>query len=647
MDSDSHSSAEDRRTTPAIRPRRGRRLLVLLALAAAATGTVWSAYAWYRNRSASPPIAPPSLVPRFLNTRLGVAYVGSPRCGECHAAEAATYAEHPMGRSVSPASRMLPTQDEAERSFEASGLRYAVERRDEQVWHRELLPRGGAAPAVEIAAETTFAIGSGRQGQSFLINREGRFFQSPISWFVHANTWNLSPGFARHNQHFSRTIGESCLFCHANEAHGKADTINQFEPEPLRLEAIGCERCHGPGALHVAAHDNGAHGLGVDRTIVNPRRLTPQLREAVCEQCHLQGEARIVRAGTSLWNYRPGLALDNFVSVFVRPPRRAGNHKAVSHVEQMHQSRCFQASAGKMGCISCHDPHVLPSERERVAWYRGRCLNCHRESSCRLSLDERHRRTSTDSCIDCHMPRGDSSNIAHTSITDHRIVRRPAPATADDDADLSLVPFHSGMVGGGDAASRRDLGLALVEMTDRADSEARRRQLAVQACNLLKPAIERQPGDVAALEALGQALWKDKRPRPALDSLDQALQRAPRRELALQSAALVALELNETERSIAYWKRLLELNPYTWQSHAYYGQALALRREWSAASDACRAALRLNPFESRTRMLRIDCLIHQGERQRARAEFETLLALRPSPPAELRRWFDELMNGGR
>ncbi len=631
----------------AARAGRGR-WLIRLTFAVLILGAAWSAYAWYRSLSAIPNTPPPpSLRSPFLNTQPGIAYVGSARCGQCHPAEATTYAEHPMGRSVSRANRMLPAQLKAAASFEASGLHYAVQRRGERVLHRETLPAAGKAPTLESSAEVAFAIGSGRQGQSFVINRDGRFFQSPISWYVHSNTWKLSPNYAQRNQHFNRPIAESCLFCHCNEAHLEADTLNQFETAPRLMESIGCERCHGPGELHVAAHEGGAGERGTDHTIVNPRLLSPQLREAVCEQCHLQGEARIVRPGASMWSYRPGLPLDQFLSVFVPAPNGHGNRKAVSHVEQMHQSRCFKSSDGRMGCVSCHDPHALPAEDERVAWYRGRCLTCHKETDCALAVDERRHHTPADSCIDCHMPRGDSSNIAHSSITDHRIVRRPVRATAEvTSGERPLVRFHSGSSDDG-VAGRRDLALALAEVGERSNSESQRRVYARPIYTLLAPTLERQPDDVAAWEARGQALWWDKRPREALESLEKALQRAPRREMSLRTAGLVTLELNETERSIAYWDRLLDIDPYTWQGYAFRAQAFALRKQWDRASADCIAALRLNPFEPRVRMLLIDCLVQQGRQQRARDELEILLALRSSPPEEIRKWFEELIRAGR
>jgi len=631
---------------PASRPADARRLRQALLLAAGvvvAGAAVWAAQGWWRRDSVPPAGAPlTGFTSPFLNARPDVGYVGSARCAGCHRAQASTYAEHPMGRSVSPPDRWLAGQDRAAPSFEASGLSYAVGRTADGAVHKESARGDDGRVRAEVAVPIAFALGSGRQGQSFLVNREGYLFQSPVSWYSRDGTWRLSPGYERINQHFTRYVTQECLFCHADGGRAEPDAMNRYRPG-LRLEPIGCERCHGPGALHVAAREGGTDPAGEDLTIVNPDRLAPPLREAVCEQCHLQGEARVVARGRSLFDYRPGLPLQEFVSVYIRPPGEAGARKAVSHVEQMHASRCFRAADGQMGCTTCHDPHALPAAPQRVGWYRSRCLTCHQEASCALPAHERRRQNPADSCVDCHMPRGDGSNIAHSAITDHRIPRhadRPAhSALSRDPSAMDLVAFSPGGASG--AGDPRDLGLALVEVAGRPAAEPLRRAVARRARDLLRGAVERAPDDLPALEGLGIALWQDKAPREALATLEQVLERAPRREPALEQAARATMELGDGERSLAYWRRLVEVNPHSAEGRAFLAQALAHRAQWAAAVDECRAALRLDPFEHRARMLLIDCLLRVGDAEGARAEYDTLLACRPPDPDRLRRWFDQ------
>jgi predicted CXXCH cytochrome family protein len=310
-------------------------------------------------------------------------------------------------------------------------------------------------------------------------------------------------------------------------------------------------------------------------------------------------------------------------------------------------SRCFRASRDKLGCVSCHDPHVLPSARLRVAWYRGRCLGCHPDTSCTLPPDERHRQNPDDSCIDCHMPRRDTSDVAHTAITDHRIVRPlDAGAAGRGPADFSVVPFHSNLLGVGTDSDPRDLGLTLAEMLNSPLPEPQWRRIARQACALLGPAVDSAPDDVAALEKLGVALGKDNHLREALAALGKALEQAPRHERTLRKAALVALELKDYEGSASYWQRLLAINPHTWDAHGFFAQTLAFRGQLTLAVDECREALRLNPFQGQTRMLLIDCLMRLGEEKQARAELDTLLALYPLETGRVRRWFAELPHRG-
>ena len=99
--------------------------------------------------------------------------------------------------------------------------------------------------------------------------------QSPIAWYAQQGRWDLAPGYRGQNLHFDRPILAGCLFCHTNRfefAEGRPPTFHGL--------SIGCERCHGPGALH----DGRAKGADeVDLTIVNPADLAPALRDAVCE----------------------------------------------------------------------------------------------------------------------------------------------------------------------------------------------------------------------------------------------------------------------------------------------------------------------------------------------------------------------------
>ena len=101
--------------------------------------------------------------------------------------------------------------------------------------------------------------------------------------------------------------------------------------------------------------------------------------------------------------FGPACALGQFWSIFVHAHEPGQEDKAVNHVEQLHLSRCFQASAGKLGCLSCHDPHVAVGPDRRIAHYRTRCLTCHQQHGCSLppGLAGRRRQTIAASPATC------------------------------------------------------------------------------------------------------------------------------------------------------------------------------------------------------------------------------------------------------
>jgi hypothetical protein len=328
-----------------------------------------------------------------------------------------------MGRSASPPAEVLP--DATGRVFEVGDLAYSVERRDGRVFHRETKrDAAGGTPAVT-EAEVRLVVGSGTRGYSFLVQRGDGLFQSPIAWYAQERKWDLPPGYREQNLHFERPITTGCLFCHTNRVE-----VAKGRPPVFHGLAIGCERCHGPGALHAGRAERaggGGRGGGEDRTIVNPAKLEPALREAVCEQCHFQGTERVERPGHSAFDYRPGLPLGQFLLVLTSRADPGQRARAVGHVEEMRLSRCFRESGGRLGCISCHDPHERPEPTERVTFYRERCLACHADRGCRLPEAERLARSPDDDCTSCHMPPYPTSNVAHTALTNHTVPVHRAP----------------------------------------------------------------------------------------------------------------------------------------------------------------------------------------------------------------------------
>jgi hypothetical protein len=549
-----------------------------------------------------------------------------------------------MGRSLAPVAEEAARPGYPPASgnpFEALGLQFLVERRGDQVIHREVARDRERRPLVTTESAVGYAVGSGTHARSYLIRDGAVLTQSPITWYTQRNVWDLSPGFKDIPDRFERPVIPGCLFCHANQVEPDPDALSSYRDPIFRGLAIGCERCHGPGALHVRARQAGEPAADPDLTIVNPARLEPALREAVCEQCHLGGRERVLRRGRGPFDFRPGLPLGAFWRVLVLPPDAAQRNRVAGHVEQMHASRCFQASAGKLGCVSCHDPHAKPHPQDREGYFRGRCLECHQTKGCTEPLARRREVTRGDDCTVCHMPRGET-NIGHVSLTDHRVPRRPEPGgVAEPPLPGRLVPFGRDRVDPDDAELLRDLAVGLIA---RARTRPAFRAEASRAfLPVLEGAVRSHPDDLAAREGLAAALAWQGRPDLALAACDAALAVAPRREQALSDAGFISRNLGLPDRSLDYWRRALAVNPSSSRYRFEVAALLAQRGEWEAAAAECRRVLARNGGHQGTRLVLVQYYLHHGMRPQARGELEAILAFDPPNAAVLRQRFEELL----
>jgi predicted CXXCH cytochrome family protein len=577
----------------------------------------------------------------WLNTRPGVKYLGDAECARCHADIAETYRRHPMGRSLAPialAPAVGPDRRAATTTFEAGGSVFTIDRRGGREIHRETVRDGGRVLA-QVEGEVTYSVGSGARSISYLVEHDGRLFLSPITWYTQKQRWDLSPGYEKASPHFDRPIDPDCLFCHSNRVQPVALTANRYQDSIFIGHAIGCERCHGPGELHARRQELSG---GRDLTIVNPRHLDPVLRGNICEQCHLVGDRRVDRLGRDAFDYRPGLPLTEF---FVDHGLATDEgQKLVGQVQQMRASRCFRASEGRLGCMSCHDPHEVPDPEEKVAYFRGKCLACHAEKGCKLPEPDRLAGNRKDYCAGCHMPMATAVDAIHIAVRDHRILREPeagSPAPRpggslfplvrlDGDVDPERVKFPD-----------RELAIAVTSEGTKLPNTPQMRKVGRLVISALDKAVAEHPDDLEALRMKAQALAFTGRHAEALRIADALLKSTPSYELLLDDYTSYAIDLKDFRTALEPSRRAVALNPWS----AAYRERLAFVsmqcQDWDGALREAREALRLDPFLTFARMFLVQCLLHDKDMKAAGDEFATLVKLHEDQRESLEQWLAE------
>lgn len=592
-----------------------------------------------------PPPDPRVVFPTpFRNVRPGVRYVGDAACAACHPGITQTYHAHPMGRSAEWVGRATPVERYdagAKNPFTAMGFEFRVEKAGDRVTHRmSARTRDGAAlPDYVVSADV--AIGSGTRGRTYVSVAGGVAWQSPVSWYTKDGRWDLSPGHEMEDGG-RRAITPGCLFCHTDRVDPVPGAMNRYR-EPLFpvQTAIGCERCHGPGEVHVADRLAGREPGGVDHAIVNPKHLPPDLRTDVCRQCHLQGAARIFRRGRDPFDYRPGLPWDEYVTSFVRPREESDYRKSVGQFEQMEASRCYAGSGGELGCTSCHDPHAKPAQAAADGFYRGRCLTCHQSRGC--TAPEPDRQARGDSCTACHMPKADSSNIAHAAVTDHRVRRRPGgegPVRARPSSSASFVPYPPGPHAPPVAERQRDWGVAA---GSKAGTNPDARALRGPAIEALTAAVGRWPGDSEAWVTLAAVRGAAEDEPGALAAAAAGVKADPLSEPALRQLAFEATQAGDLAAALRAEDQLVGMNPTAVFHRLGRADIYLRRRDWASARADLDAALAIQPLHWKVRLYRAVCRHHEGDPAGARKEAAVAADLMPSETirAAYLRWFRE------
>jgi tetratricopeptide (TPR) repeat protein len=373
----------------------------------------------------------------FLNHGDSATYVGIKTCKTCHTEIYETFIETGMGKSFDNASKL--------KSSALFGSKAVVYDKHSDFYYHPFF-KGDTMKILEFRLKgkdtiykrvetVNYIIGSGQHTNSHMMMRNGLVTQMPMTFYTQKKQWDLPPGFEDgHNTRYTRKIGLECMSCHNSYPDFTLGSENKYASLP---NGIGCERCHGPGSIHVKQKSNGEiidTSKLIDYSIVNPGKLSPDLQFDICQRCHLQGNA-VLKNGHSFYDFKPGQKLSDFMTVFLPKYSNAEDEFIMaSHADRLKQSACFITSQknksqdklrpykNTMTCVTCHNPHKSV-KLQKDEYFNAKCNNCHTsKESC--SEEKKKILDAKNNCVSCHMPRSGSIDIPHVTVHDH-FIRKP------------------------------------------------------------------------------------------------------------------------------------------------------------------------------------------------------------------------------
>lgn len=370
----------------------------------------------------------------YLNHHDTVSYVGMDACRACHNSIYESFIQTGMGQSFNLASHQKSAAKFGKHQVvfdKWNNLHYYPYWKNDTMYIMEFRLEGKDT-TYQRSERVDYIIGSGQHTNSHMMNVNGFVYQLPLTWYAQKGKWDLPPGFENgQNPRFTRAIGVECMSCHNAMPTFDFTSNNKFETIP---KGIDCERCHGPGELHVREKAMGNFvdtATQIDNTIVNPKKLSWELQIDVCQRCHLQGNA-VLKNDKQFTDFRPGKKLSDYIDIYM--PKYEGKEDEfimASHAQRLQMSKCFGSAdqATKLTCISCHNPHVSVKVTGTQV-FNNTCTNCHsvaKKNTC--TAPEKTLQAAQNNCVKCHMPKSGTIDIPHVTVTDHWI-RKPASKVA-------------------------------------------------------------------------------------------------------------------------------------------------------------------------------------------------------------------------
>jgi hypothetical protein len=317
---------------------------------------------------------------------------GTTTCASCHSSQSMDQSLTPMGLALAlPGSNPI-LKSHAKLSVRKGAYTYVVETHGDESTY---------SVSDDIHTITVpIRWGFGAHAQTWLLERDGKFYESLVSFYPTIDGLDTTTGDEKLQPHtleeaFGREQTDddtrACFGCHASDTqvNGKLH-LESLKP------GLTCVRCHSGADTHMAE--------------ISLKKLTPMMPEDLgalsseglsnfCGQCHRPWDM-VVR---SHWR--------GSMNVRFQPYRLAN-------------SRCFSGTDPRISCVACHDPHK--NLVHTTTSYDAKCLACHASSTplVPVAMAETPKicPVAKADCVSCHMPKvtlpGGSS---HLTFTDHQI----------------------------------------------------------------------------------------------------------------------------------------------------------------------------------------------------------------------------------
>lgn len=358
-------------------------------------GAIGAAYLPWSEFSEGPSAQTPQFTPNSPVTR--ARYVGNAACAECHQSKSRAHAASSMAQALFPTADCQILQANPQLKFRNGVWRYEIKREG----NRSLYTVSDGTNT--FSTPILWCFGRGHSGQTYVIQRDGIYYETRVSFFPAFKALDFTPGAPRNvsvslgdaiGQRLSQPDALSCFGCHGTVAPGAARfQIENFTP------GIGCETCHGPGEKHVALMKPDKTAEVTNKAIFNPRAMHPdELSQQFCGACHRSWE-----------------------TVMQLPERGGGLSNVRFQPYRITNSRCYKdPDDRRISCTACHDPHEDP--KRDATFYDAKCLACHQT---RPAAADKARTappcpTGKAQCVTCHMPKIEPPGV-HFKFTDHWI----------------------------------------------------------------------------------------------------------------------------------------------------------------------------------------------------------------------------------